>query len=971
MASMLYRQESEVANELKLALEEACLELGVSLSNAFSPSALWLFDANNGDPALADLASWVNITRRRSYRPSPLNKYRKYSLPSLDDAETSEKELEERVEDDKVEILSDGEGSDIQALPEMRLKERLSNAAELDVLAKDLDWSNLLSVHRTEHAQSEDDESSDGRDSIGSIEMTVNSGGVVYFAMFRKNHVESGNDDSEENENIKYEAAAVFKFGSSRLATQSERLGIEIARHLGVATPQARVIHNNSSEWMQIQDAVVAVRETDKANENVIGLQTCEELLEALHLSRCMLIMGYIRGKPLAESKQAFASEKVAVKTAIALGRTLVLDMVLRNEDRLVCHTLGWRGNSGNLLVTEEVPHGLDQLGPPVLDSKQISGGSGFTRQRRTQSLAALSTSSNTDILVQLPKMHRSPSPELSHAGTAQSHALQNLLVPEESEALASKMGELKMKDKKEEPSCLLVAIDSGVSRRPPGMKIEHDRRIYSKTIELLLHDEETAGNLLREISFGYLGPPFENEKTSEADFSGEPATPPEEFDHHKIIRAFQRGVIVGIRDMQVLRMFMVKLFRTLDQLLREFMAYVSNLPDEEGSKTETEVTKPPVEETQPSDVKVSPENGTPQKPSGSTSMMSSEQQESPQSLPSGPVSTPIREKSPRVSMLKISPSSLRKSPVSSPRLNSPNKISPVRESWHKKGSPGRMTFKLKDVSKTAKIDCEWSKKLEWWDEKMRSEGQKLCKDHKFTTGFLEGGGSHSVVDSYELKVRLEHILERMIMISNGSDTEKPSCVLSPSLYIGSALAARSVNTLQHLRITHVLCLCPSDLEDANVGDFPELFTYKHLEVKDVEDENIAAHFEEACSFIAQAEGDNKTILVHCFEGKSRSATMVLAYLMLRKGHTLAQAWSILKTAHRRTQPNDGFMKTLVELDKKLHGKASMTFLKRRPAGQRCPICDKVAGFSIVALQQHIRRVHPGIPLHSQSAPIV
>lgn len=98
MASMLYRQESEVANELKLALEEACLELGVSLSNAFSPSALWLFDANNGDPALADLASWVNITRRRSYRPSPLNKYRKYSLPSLDDAETSEKELEERVE---------------------------------------------------------------------------------------------------------------------------------------------------------------------------------------------------------------------------------------------------------------------------------------------------------------------------------------------------------------------------------------------------------------------------------------------------------------------------------------------------------------------------------------------------------------------------------------------------------------------------------------------------------------------------------------------------------------------------------------------------------------------------------------------------------------------------------------------------------------------------------------------------------
>lgn len=319
--------------------------------------------------------------------------------------------------------------------------------------------------------------------------------------------------------------------------------------------------------------------------------------------------------------------------------------------------------------------------------------------------------------------------------------------------------------------------------------------------------------------------------------------------------------------------------------------------------------------------------------------------------------------------MLKVSPPSLRKSPGSSPRLNSPNRVSPLRENWHGKGSAGRMTFKLKDVSKSAKFDNEVSKKMGWWDEKLRREGQKLCKEHSFTTGFLEGGGSHSLVDSYELKVRLEHILERMTMISNGSDTEKPSCVISPYLYIGSALAARSVHTLQHLGITHILCLCPSDLEDANVGDFPDLFTYKHLGVKDVEDENIAAHFEDACSFIDHVEKDGKRILVHCFEGKSRSATVVLAYLMLRKGYTLSQAWSILKTAHRRTQPNDGFMKTLVELDRKLHGQASMSFLKRRPAGQRCPICDKFAGLSMVAVQQHIRRTHPGVSLPFSPSP--
>lgn len=62
---------------------------------------------------------------------------------------------------------------------------------------------------------------------------------------------------------------------------------------------------------------------------------------------------------------------------------------------------------------------------------------------------------------------------------------------------------------------------------------------------------------------------------------------------------------------------------------------------------------------------------------------------------------------------------------------------------------------------------------------------------------------------------------------------------------------------------------------------------------------------------------------------------------------------------------------TLVELDRKLHGKASMSFLKRRPVGRRCPICDKLAGLSLVAVHQHIRRVHPGVSPPLSPAPIV
>lgn len=65
------------------------------------------------------------------------------------------------------------------------------------------------------------------------IQVTVNSGGVVFFALFNT----SDNDDL-----LPKEAAAVIKFASSRMATQSERLGYEFANCLGVRTPQVRAV---------------------------------------------------------------------------------------------------------------------------------------------------------------------------------------------------------------------------------------------------------------------------------------------------------------------------------------------------------------------------------------------------------------------------------------------------------------------------------------------------------------------------------------------------------------------------------------------------------------------------------------------------------------------------------------------------------------------------------------------------------
>ena len=53
-------------------------------------------------------------------------------------------------------------------------------------------------------------------------------------------------------------------------------------------------------------------------------------------------------------------------------------------------------------------------------------------------------------------------------------------------------------------------------------------------------------------------------------------------------------------------------------------------------------------------------------------------------------------------------------------------------------------------------------------------------------------------------------------------------------------------------------------------------------------------------------------VLVHCFSGRSWSATIVTAYLMLKRGYTAHEAVKILKL--KRIQPNSGFLQQMCDL---------------------------------------------------------
>ncbi|XP_057213372.1 dual specificity protein phosphatase 26-like isoform X2 [Triplophysa rosa] len=69
----------------------------------------------------------------------------------------------------------------------------------------------------------------------------------------------------------------------------------------------------------------------------------------------------------------------------------------------------------------------------------------------------------------------------------------------------------------------------------------------------------------------------------------------------------------------------------------------------------------------------------------------------------------------------------------------------------------------------------------------------------------------------------------------------------------------------------------------------------------------------------AQSSRRGGKILVHCHVGVSRSATIVLAYLMLKHNMTLVDSINTVKEG-RGVIPNRGFLRQLIDLHIKLYG---------------------------------------------------
>lgn len=138
-------------------------------------------------------------------------------------------------------------------------------------------------------------------------------------------------------------------------------------------------------------------------------------------------------------------------------------------------------------------------------------------------------------------------------------------------------------------------------------------------------------------------------------------------------------------------------------------------------------------------------------------------------------------------------------------------------------------------------------------------------------------------------------------------------------LYIAGALKNRDL----YGHIKAVVCIGCGTHPFSAAGYPPTVpgVEYHFVDVDDHERSDIKIHFDPCIDFIHKHIMLGSSVFVHCAAGVSRSASIVIAYLMRKKVMTYERAFRHLRASRPIIDPNNGFRKQLREYEVELINK--------------------------------------------------
>jgi protein-tyrosine phosphatase len=142
--------------------------------------------------------------------------------------------------------------------------------------------------------------------------------------------------------------------------------------------------------------------------------------------------------------------------------------------------------------------------------------------------------------------------------------------------------------------------------------------------------------------------------------------------------------------------------------------------------------------------------------------------------------------------------------------------------------------------------------------------------------------------------------------------------IVKNKLYLGDMFDANDADMIKNKNISCIICVAER-LKIINTNPYVKVYNY---ELSDDYNCNISLYFDEIGEIIKK----ETIVLINCAAGVSRSATIVLAYIMKYYKLDLKTAFLLVRKRRERICPNKKFMQCLLDYELSLFGKNSLTY---------------------------------------------
>ncbi len=143
----------------------------------------------------------------------------------------------------------------------------------------------------------------------------------------------------------------------------------------------------------------------------------------------------------------------------------------------------------------------------------------------------------------------------------------------------------------------------------------------------------------------------------------------------------------------------------------------------------------------------------------------------------------------------------------------------------------------------------------------------------------------------------------------------------------GSEWNASDYDRLISLNVTHIL-----NISNEVDNFFSDSFKYLNIRVQDIDSNDLLREFDLTYKFISEAKEQSTACLVHCKMGISRSASVVIAFIMKEMEMNLRNAHGFVKQKRSCINPNKGFMQQLETYESILNAHKSKFNLFEAPS---------------------------------------